>query len=435
MRSLLTRAQQSSFFRATFLLAFGTAIAQLIPIALTPVLTRIYSTDDLGVLTLYSSFVIVFTGALSLGFGYALVSADEEDVLSLTALCFLSLAVLTIPVCLLALACIHWDVLGLGALPIASVISIGISMLVAEAFFIVRYLVLRHGAYRVLSEVSVRQSLVRSVAQVVLGLLGTGWWGLTLGDAAGRGVGVNTLWSRCGLQWRSFSQYWTKSEIGRLVRKYRDYALYSAPGSIVDSLGAQIAAPLLAAQFGIAVAGQYGVISRLLILPATLIGGSVADVFHQRLAHLDRSSPQQAPKLFLKVALGLILVSAAIVTVVSLIPDDLWTWALGDSWSMAGAYAIAIAPRAAALLVVSPLSRSVLVYGGQRSKLIYNISRVVAVWAVMAISAREDWSAVKAIAMVSWTQAAMSCVYILLLWQITRIGASRERSVETDVVS
>lgn len=418
----MKRLLRSSFVRAALVLASGTTLAQLIPILLTPVLTRLYTPDAMGVFALYTSFVVVFLGALSLGYAYALVSADEEDVLGLVALSVYSIAVLTLPICGLALFLIRQDLLGFGQLSPYAVLGIAVSLVVTELFLVLRYTVLRGGHYRDLASATVNQSVARVTSQVAMGVANLDWWGLTFGDAIGRLFGMHKLWSRTPFSAGQILMGWSWDKLRPIAKKYREFALYSAPGSIIDSLSAQLVAPLLAAQFGLAVAGQYGIVLRLVILPVTLIGGSVADVFHHRLASAARSGSQSAERMFLTVSLGLMGAGLALALGIILVGDSVWGAVLGEQWSEAGRYAVAIAPRAAAVMVVSPISRTVLVFGGQKVKLVYNILSVAIVVAATALADSMAWSALETISAISWAQAGSSCVYFFVLWYITRRG-------------
>lgn len=421
---MISRLFRSSFARAVGVLASGTALAQIIPIALTPLLTRVFSQDDLGVFSLYTSFVVVFLGALSLGFSYALVSADPEDVTGLVALSIYSVGFGAIPVSCLALLLIQFDWLGFGALSPFVVLSITISIVVTEIFFILKYVALRHGSYRDIASATVNQSIARIGTQLLMGIAGLSWWGLTFGDAVGRSFGIRRLLKRVPFTARDVLFGWNWRAMKPLIVKYQDFAKYSAPGAVFDSLGSHIVAPLLAAQFGLAVAGQYGVVFRLIVLPITLVGGSIADVFHQRLAEAARNSPQNAQRLFLLVSAVLLGTGLGIVGVVYILGDPIWTFVLGEQWSQAGQYALAIAPRAAILMLVSPISRTVLVFGGQRSKLVYNVFSLIIVLVTMMFARYLNWGAIYTVAMLSWARVGTGIVYFFILWGITRRGTS-----------
>lgn len=381
---------------------------------------------------LYTSFVVVFLGALSMGFGYAIVSADEEDVIGLVTLCVRCIILLSLPVSALAFVMIRFDLLGYGSLSPYAVVSIALSLVVTELFFVMRYVVLRGEHFRDIASATVKQSIARISGQIVLGLIGLGWWGLTLGDALGRTFGIRSLWKRSPFGVNDMRAVWPWGTLQPIVGKYRDYAKYSAPGSIIDSVSAQIVAPLLAAQFGLAVAGQYGIVMRLVVLPVTLVGGAVADVFHQRLSAWARTKPQAVVRLFLGVAGALFVAGAMLWIVIVAMGDRIWVAVLGEEWKAAGHYAVAIAPRAAVLMVVSPISRTVLVFGGQKIKLAFNVLSVVLVLAAMELGKRFDWSALETITAISWAQAGAGVIYFVLLLFITSAGSKRNTLIKPD---
>ena len=57
--SVWQRVWQSRFVRDVLLLSGGTGIAQVVALAMLPVLSRLYSPEDFGLLTLYISIVTV----------------------------------------------------------------------------------------------------------------------------------------------------------------------------------------------------------------------------------------------------------------------------------------------------------------------------------------------------------------------------------------
>src|SRR5919201_3348712 len=76
LRSRLTLfGKRWSFARDVATLGAGTAVAQIFTIASGPVITRLYTPNDLGVLGLFTSFLSVATVATSLKYELGIVSA------------------------------------------------------------------------------------------------------------------------------------------------------------------------------------------------------------------------------------------------------------------------------------------------------------------------------------------------------------------------
>ena len=70
---------KSEFSRNVLTLMTGTTIAQAIPIAISPILTRIYTPEDFGVLALYISLVSIFSVIATLRYELAIMQPRQND--------------------------------------------------------------------------------------------------------------------------------------------------------------------------------------------------------------------------------------------------------------------------------------------------------------------------------------------------------------------
>ena len=102
----------------------------------------------------------------------------------------------------------------------------------------------------------------------------------------------------------------------------------------------------------------------------------------------------------------------------------------GDSWVDAGRVAAVLAPFLWISVVVSPISRLILVSGRVELKLVADVVRLVL--PVGALFLARDWGFVPA--MVAFS-AASCCAYLLYLWliwyAISRPGPSDDRSSQS----
>src|SRR5690606_21592699 len=82
---------RAGFVRNVAVLAGGTALGQLLTIAASPVLTRLYDPADFGVLGVYAALLTTITTVASLRYELAIpVSDDEEEAASLLVLCLVA---------------------------------------------------------------------------------------------------------------------------------------------------------------------------------------------------------------------------------------------------------------------------------------------------------------------------------------------------------
>lgn len=87
---------RSDFAKNVITLMTGTTIAQAIPIAISPILTRIYAPEDFGVFALYmaiaSIFAVIATGRYEMAI---MLPHEEDDVKSIVKLIILILITIT----------------------------------------------------------------------------------------------------------------------------------------------------------------------------------------------------------------------------------------------------------------------------------------------------------------------------------------------------
>lgn len=136
----LARVRVPSFGRNVAVVATGTAVAQAIPIVLTPILTRLYAPDDMGMLGLYTAFISFATNALSLGYSQAIVSGRTDDeAAALTALS----GVVLVPMSLFSIGLFSLfsaqDWLGFGEFPVWTIPAMLLSLVFTGLFFTLRY--------------------------------------------------------------------------------------------------------------------------------------------------------------------------------------------------------------------------------------------------------------------------------------------------------
>jgi O-antigen/teichoic acid export membrane protein len=65
--------KKSEFRKHVLTLLTGTTIAQAIPVAISPILTRIYSPEDFGLLAIYISIVTILATVITGAYDFAIV--------------------------------------------------------------------------------------------------------------------------------------------------------------------------------------------------------------------------------------------------------------------------------------------------------------------------------------------------------------------------
>jgi len=421
---MLARLQRGTFVRGVALLVGGAAGAQLINAIAAPLLTRIYRPDEIGLLGLCLAFISVASVALSLRYEQAIVVPAESAVAGRVALISLGLLLpVTVLTSLALVLLVVSDTAGFGALPPWSMALVALSLLVLGTTAVLRYWLIRLGRFDVIAGVTIGQSIARAVSQVGLGAAGFGLLGLLVGDLVGRVAGLGRLvrgaWHPLGAAMREP----LARPLSRVSAEYAQFPLVGVPSSLLNALASHVPTPLLVAHYGLPAAGFFSLVQRVLAVPLSVIGASVADALLARMSEHVRGAPQHAERLFRLTAFGLLAIAFPLAVVVVVAGPPTFEVIFGSEWRDAGRIAAVMAPWYTAALVVSPLSRVVLVYRGQVSKLAYDVISLSVAVASISVAAALGADPVQAIWYLSIGQAGAYAVYLVILWRIVRRGA------------
>lgn len=403
------------------ILVSGTAIAQALPIILMPVVSRLFTPEDFGVLGIFIAFVGFGSTFVALSFPLAIVSNIPREISA--RLTVVSLTI-TVPMSTLASA-VMWtfmkrDILGFETLPGTAPLLAWAVFIYIGVFVTLRYWQVREDQYRRISRATIAQSVGRMATQVLTGLLALGGCGLLLSEFIARLMGVSTLARASVRDIRMLVHTSRFADYVVVVKEFRKFPLLSTPSSMLNSLSIAMPIPLLTAAYGLGVSGQFSMAYRSLALPVAVVSAAVADVFHSQIAKAAGSSIEQAQRLFLRVAIALLGLGILPSALVLLWGPELFELVLGSQWHQAGVIASGIIPWLLATFVVGPLSRVVLVFRGQEIKLVYDILALVSVVGAIQFASSSGFSIEGTARLLGITQSLVYIVYFLLLWYIVR---------------
>lgn len=414
---------RSRFTQNVAVLGGGTALAQCILVLASPLLTRLYLPADMGLMGLYVAYFGFVTVAASLRYETAIVSAPDRQQAAYLTLISMALALPSSLVCAGVLyLLIRTSVLGFGHLPWFTAFFVIPSVLLTGMFAALRYWYVREESLVTVSRALVIQNSARSILQVGLGELRWGWLGLIGGDILGRGAGIGRMFRRVWpvISSEVFPLKWKK--IAEVLRSYRKFPVYSLPSALIDALAMSLPLPLIAGLYGTEPAGHFSLVLRVLSLPLALVGTSVGDAFHGRMATHVREEPNGSARFFYRTARGLFLLGVGPAVLLVVFGEDIFRLVFGQDWTLSGKLATAMAPWTLAQLVVSPLSRVVYVLQGQELKLVYDVvSLSLTVIAVLVCHAL-GFTVFHTVVWLSLVNVLANGLYFVLLARIVERG-------------
>lgn len=343
---------EGSFVRNAAILASGTSLAQLIIIASSPILSRIYSPSDFGIYAVFSSILAIAIIFSTFRYELAIpLPKNEKDSLNLV---FLSLVLLTGSTLFTALMLFLFGYKIFSPLGVSSIFAIylllPIGVFVGGFFAILNYFAIRSKAFSSISIAKVFQA----VYGVFFQLFGfkLGYYGLMGGIVLGQSVGCFSL-LRSIFDKYSFKNI-SSDGIKKMFYRYKRFPIFSMPDALANTASVQLPAVLFAYFYSPAAAGFYLLADRVLQLPTSVIGSAVGQVFYG-----EASATQKKQDLFSTVMkLHAQLANIAIIPMLLLIllGPTVFEFVFGNDWRLAGEFARYMAPWIFLVFVASPFT-------------------------------------------------------------------------------
>lgn len=407
--------------RDALTLGGGTAVGQALGAVAAPIITRLYSPDDVGMAGLLITFVAFASVGLSLRYDLATVTAVDEseaDILLASSL-FLSFAVSAFATGLLGLF-IFEGILSFGTLPLSS-LGFAFPLLVCVGTFTaLRYWYVRRGSFAPISAALVAQGVGRSVVSIALGFLSFGWIGLAFGELAGRGMGMGQLFRD---SWPSIRKAANRpwADVRAILKRNRKYPLVVMPSSLLDSAASLLAIPIIIGFFGTVEGGQFFLVQNLLALPGGLVANSVADVLHARFAEAYLANKSDVHPIMRRALARLTTIAVAIYVPIAIAGPFLAGPLLGVQWEHAGVIASILTPLVITSLIVSPASRVLVVVDRPEWKLGVDVGRLVVPAAVLTIAYHAKLGFFSSLLAYSLAMTVTNLIYIFVVFRASRM--------------
>jgi O-antigen/teichoic acid export membrane protein len=375
MRDFIASSQWIKGFTA---LLGGTVVAQAIPIFFSPILTRIFSPEEMGVLAFYISLIAILSVLATGRFELAIQIPRSDKEAFKVMLLASSLSVTgsaVVLICTLLLTSLFSsssiaDKLG------GMIWMIPLSLMMAGIFQSTSYWLNRKQAFFLLSKVRILQSLILVFLQILLGYLGFGEDGLIFGYFIGQLSAILFL-IRSGFP--NISNGISKKLILNCIavaRRHKNFPRYMIPGQLANIISSQTPVILLGIIYGPSYAGFYALTERVLLSPSSIIGTAVGDIYRQRAA-LAYQATGNCRVLFLKTLLLLTLTSCIPLLVILIAGPWIFATIFGAYWHESGEIAQLMAFMFFFQMISSPLSQTVLFAQMQSHDMVWQFARLI----------------------------------------------------------
>jgi O-antigen/teichoic acid export membrane protein len=397
---------------------------QIVLVLTSPLLTRLYSPADFGIVGSFAALLAVLATIVTLRYSLAIpLPPTDQEAAHIATLALLITTVLAGCMAVVVLTVGPDALVALGLPELTRYVwLLPIALLLSGIHNTFSYWAIRTESFGVIARTKAAQGVGQIIVQLALFPLGA--IGLVFGQLTGQTAGSTAL-ARNALmgQRRAAFANVTAHDIARTAVRYRRFPLFSTWEGGLNALGTQLPTLLLVSLFGASAAGQYVLATRVLSAPLGLVGKAVADVFLSRGARARREG--DLAMLVRRVHNALSSLAMPGVVLLMLAAPSVFGVVFGEEWDVAGRLARWMAPWLYFVFVTSPLSTLFTILEKQAQSAVFQatllILRTGAIFGGARLGGLET-------AVAAFSIASAAC-YALLLWWIFRAAGSDNRTL------
>jgi O-antigen/teichoic acid export membrane protein len=405
----------SEFARNVLILMTGTTVAQAIPIAISPILTRIYTPEDFGIFALFFAMISIFGSIANGRYELAIMLPQkDEDAINIFALGFIITTLLSLFLFIIILI-FHDNIIEflnnkkiefwLYFVPLA-VFFVGL-------FNILNYYNTRKKEYKSLANAKVIKSIILAITQLSIGFLKQGATGLITGQILSQ-IFANMRLFKNILKNKTLLSFISKKNIIEQAKKYKDFPKFSLWSTLANIINRQFSNILIASFFTASTLGFYSLVQKILGMPTALIGSSIGQVYFQK-----ASTEKVIYPFFIKTLKKVSIISLLIFPLLYLIIEDLFTIVFGDEWRVAGVYAKTVIPFFAMRFIYATVSTTYSIKDKLYIELIWQTLFLFGIITILYSNRQNEF--INTLSYINSYSTFMYTISILILYKITKV--------------
>jgi O-antigen/teichoic acid export membrane protein len=375
---------KSEFSRNVLTLVTGTTIAQAIPIAISPILTRIYTPEDFGLFALYMSILMIFGSLVAGKYELAILIPKNDNDAKTIVLFSILLGFINSLLLLIIIVLFHDKILHLlnnNSIDLWLYL-LPLNIFIVSTSSILYYWKNRNKKYKLLSNNQIIQSFTQGSTNLLSGYFANLNFGLIIGTILGGFSSVIYLFVNSINDFMKFKI--DKTIALSLMNKYKKFPKFMLPSGLLENSSGQLPVFLLGSFFGSAIVGYYALSQRIIRLPIMLIGTSIGNVFRQEASkHLNENG--NCREIFKNTFKKLFLISTIPFFIFYFISPILFSLVFGEKWQIAGEYAQILTPMFYLQFLVSPLSNMFMIAEKQQYDLLMQVYLAIFVFGAFII--------------------------------------------------
>lgn len=366
-------------FRGMVTMALGSGAAKGIGLLVVPLLTRLYSPEDYGVLSVFSGLIFILVPFLTFRYVMALPLPRQDG--TAMNLLVLSGGLMLLVTSVITLALWLFGEFLLAPFSMESLVPwwwlIGLGLLGTASYETATLWASRRRAYKPIARSQIMQSLNGAIAKLALGWFGYTSFGLLVGQVVNQSAGTGSLYRRFRTDLRRNWRHVRWSRLKKTAYLYRRFPTWRLPSQVLLAFTIQAPVLLTALIYDAGTTGQLGLAIMAISLPMALVGDNMSKAYYAEMSALGRRQPQQIKQITWSVIRTLTLLAIVPVAVLALAGEPLFALVFGEPWETAGRYAAILSLFLLSQFATAPVVRVFSVMGRERVFLFINIQRAL----------------------------------------------------------
>lgn len=368
--------RRSRFFNNVIAAMTGVAAAQLITFLSMPVITRLYTPQDFGLLATFTALIGILAPLATLSYTNAIsIPKDDDSAVSIAKLSIFSTIFIVPSISIIII--VFGDYISI-LLNIENnkyiLYLIPLIMIVSSFLSVAEQLSIRYGFFKVKAKSYVISILSANLLKIVFGYIyPTGLiliLILTITKLVNFFILMKSVPNRSEFNLYNWLGFYGIKET---AKKHIDFPLYRLPQGIINGVTLGLPVVVITSFLGVASAGQYSLAILVLGAPVMLLGQVVGDVLYPRITRAILDKTEDATRLFDKINLFLFLISILIFSIIFLFGDIIFELLFGEQWIVAGQYAQWLSIWMAGVLITRSCIAAIPALNLQRFLLIYEV--------------------------------------------------------------
>lgn len=376
---------RSDFSQSVLTLISGTTIAQFISIAISPILSRLFTPAEFGLFATFAALIGLL--ALFAGARYEvaiLLPKEDKEAANITVLSLLinilySIGIAIFIFCFSFFTDTSWiqpELMMWIYLTPVFVFFIGIAQSMSSWNN-------RQKKYRKIAEYRIANSAIINTTSMTFGYMKLAFVnGLITSYLIASVLSVFVFFRQMKNDFLKFKNEISRNELIAVAKKYKRFPYVNSFQALSDTFQVSGVIYFVSCFFDVLIVGVYSFAIRILMVPMNFAGSAFAQVFYQHATELYNKEESFKALIKSTILKSLLIVIPVFIVLVFFGPS-LFAFVFGDEWKEAGVYAQILAPWVLLDFIRAPLSQIPIIIGKQNRLLYFSFISNVIVFSTM----------------------------------------------------